>query len=217
MRSYRKTDMRILYLHGFASSPQSSKAQFFGLRFAEAKIPFTAPALDGGDFEHLSITSQLEIVQSNIAEKCILMGSSLGGYLAALYAVRHPEQVERLILLAPAFHFLERWQQRLSPVQIADWRRRGSIPIYHYGSKCEQPLGYQLIEDAQAYEAEPAITQPALILHGAHDEVVPASGSEAIAAGRPNVTLRLFPSGHELTDVMDGLWAETAAFLGLGT
>jgi pimeloyl-ACP methyl ester carboxylesterase len=35
-------------------------------------------------------------------EKMTLVGHSLGGYLSAVYALRYPERVERLILLSPA-------------------------------------------------------------------------------------------------------------------
>lgn len=35
-------------------------------------------------------------------EKCHLAGNSMGGYLAAHYAARHPEQIQSLWLLAPA-------------------------------------------------------------------------------------------------------------------
>jgi len=73
-------------------------------------------------------------------EPLILMGSSLGGYLAALYAERHPKAVDRLILLAPAFEFLQRWRARLSAREIEQWKREGSIPIYHYGCRVEQRL-----------------------------------------------------------------------------
>jgi pimeloyl-ACP methyl ester carboxylesterase len=204
---------RLVYLHGFASSPQSGKAQFFRKRFAEMGQDLHIPALDAGDFEHLTITGQLQVVDAAVSgQPTILFGSSLGGYLAALYAARHAN-IQKLILLAPAFQFPNRWRQRYSAEELWDWRRNGSASVYHYGFQKEMPLGYQLMEDSQNYENEPEFTQPALVLHGTGDTVVPAGISTAFAARHPNVTLRLFDSGHELTDVLEDLWEETARFL----
>ena len=208
--------MRILYLHGFASSPQSSKAQFFARKFAERGVAIDIPALDGGDFEHLTITNQLKIVERSLgAGPVAMMGSSLGGYLTAIYAEKHPEQVSRVILLAPAFRFLEGWRSRFSEQQLAAWKQGGAMPFYHYGDKTQRQLSYQLIEDAQTYPPEPAFAQPGLILHGTKDDVVPFSGSEEFAARRQNVQLRSFVSGHELTDVLEPMWREVAAFMKL--
>jgi pimeloyl-ACP methyl ester carboxylesterase len=74
-------------------------------------------------------------------------------------------------------------------------------------------LGFQIVDDALQYEDEPAFRQPALVLHGRGDDVVPASFSKAFAEGHPNVNLRLVDSGHALTDVLEELWTATAAFL----
>ena len=141
------------------------------------------------------------------------MGSSLGGYLAALYAARHPN-IERLVLLAPAFQFPTRWRRRYSSAEIDDWKKTGARPFYHYAYKENRPLGYQFVEDSLQYEDQPDFRQPALVLHGVQDEVVPPEVSEEFAARHPNVTLRLVESGHELTNQLDLLWAETAMFLG---
>jgi pimeloyl-ACP methyl ester carboxylesterase len=207
---------RLVYLHGFASSPQSGKAQFFHKRLAEKGLDLHIPALDAGDFEHLTITGQLQVVDTAVSgQPTILFGSSMGGYLAALYAARHAN-IQKLILLAPAFQFPDRWRQRYSPEELETWRRNGSASVYHYGFQKEMPLGYQLMEDSRNYEGEPAFTQPALVLHGTGDTVVPAGISTAFAARHPNVTLRLFDSGHELNDVLEDLWEETARFLKLG-
>ncbi|MEO8049999.1 MAG: YqiA/YcfP family alpha/beta fold hydrolase [Acidobacteriota bacterium] len=214
--------MRVVYLHGFASSPQSTKARFFGDHFAEAGVAFDAPQLDEGQFHNLTITGQMLVVGKAVAtqaekltpgEPLVLMGSSLGGYLAALYAARHPRYVDRLVLLAPAFRFLERWRVRLSPTEIEQWKRDGSILMYHYGSKTAQRLGYQFLEDAAGYEAVPDFHQRALILHGTNDTVVPCQVSYDFALEHVHARLALFESGHELTDVLEGLWREASAFL----
>ena len=207
---------RIVYLHGFASSPQSSKARFFAQKFRAAGVPFDAPRLDEGDFSKLTIGGQLAVVERAVARgPVILMGSSLGGYLAALYAAQHPEQVEKLVLLAPAFYFPSRWKARFSAEELADWKQRGTRTFFHYGDNAERELGYHLIEEAAAYEDEPAFSQPVLIIHGRNDDVVPAAASEHFAQGRPNAKLLLVDSGHELTDVTDRLWTSTAAFLAM--
>ena len=44
-------------------------------------------------------------------------------------------------------------------------------------------LGYGLLEDAQGYEDFPGFRQPALILHGAKDTVVPPGLSEHVCRG----------------------------------
>ncbi len=151
---------RILYLHGFASGPASSKAQFFKQRLEAAGARVDVPALDGGDFEHLTLTGQLAIIEQVAAgEPVSLMGSSMGGYLAALYAASHPE-VQRLVLLAPAFSFARRWER------AEEWRREGSVEFFHYGEKRARRVSYQLLEDAARYPDYPDFRQPALIFHG---------------------------------------------------
>jgi len=209
--------MRVVYLHGFASSPQSSKAQFFGQKFRQAGIPFEAPELDQGNFEELTISGQLTVIAKAVGEttvsETVLMGSSLGGYLAALFAAAHPSAVERLILMAPAFNFLARWKTRLNPQELELWKTQGWAPIYHYGTKNERRLGHQFLEDGSKYPPVPDFQQPALLLHGTEDQVVPAEESRNYVRAHPQARLALFDSGHELTGVMDGMWQEVAAFL----
>jgi uncharacterized protein len=206
--------MRVVYLHGFASSPQSSKSQFFCGRFGELGIPCEIPQLDRGKFEDLTLSNQLAVVDQAVrGEPVVLMGSSLGGYLAALYAGRH-KNVERMVLLAPAFQFSSRWRNRYSAEEFDEWRRTGTREFYHYKFQANRPLGYQFVEDSVQYDDEPDFAQPALILHGSRDEMVPVEVSEKFAASHANVRLKIVESGHALTDVLETLWTETAAFLG---
>src|SRR5262249_10994895 len=148
----RGQEVRVIYLHGFASGPTSSKAQFFSKKFAAAGCDVSVPTLDGGDFRNLTVTSQLAILDREAADRnVVLMGSSLGGYLAALYAARHPDSVERVVLMAPAFCFARRWSSDGFP-ELAEWKRKGVAEIFHYGEKRQREISYQLIEDGLKYE-----------------------------------------------------------------
>jgi pimeloyl-ACP methyl ester carboxylesterase len=207
--------LRVLYLHGFASSPASRKARFFAEKLASLGFAVEIPDLAEGDFKGLTITKQLALVERlGQRERVIVIGSSLGGYLAALYAARHPE-VDRLILLAPAFRFHGLWSQEFGPDRLRLWREKGSIPVFHYGAGNNQLIGYQLMEDASRFEPDPQFSQPCLIFHGAQDPVVPMAQSVEFVATRPNVRLIGLDSGHELTDVLDKIWDESEKFLTL--
>ena len=204
---------RILYLHGFASGPSSSKAQYFRERLEARGASVEIPDLAEGDFENLSITRQLAVIERAAAGESVnLMGSSMGGYLAALYAARHPE-VGRLVLFAPAFCFVRRWPEQLGPL-ADEWRRTGAMEVFHYGDNRPRKIGYQLIEDGARYEDYPDFRQPALIFHGAHDDTVPARFSEEFAAGHPNVRLEILDSDHQLLNMLDPMLAKVSAFLG---
>jgi len=205
---------RFIYLHGFASGPNSKKARIFHDRFAEKGIPLEIPDLTRNDFFHLTITSQLNVLAKLAAgNEVSLIGSSLGGYLAAIYAAQHPGEVRRVVLLAPAFGFARRWVETLAPQTVLDWQSSGRLTVPDYASGGTAEISWQLIEDGRLYDEEPDVRQPALIFHGTNDTVVPPEASRHFSASRPNVTLHLMRSGHELLDVVDDIWKLTEPHL----
>jgi uncharacterized protein len=209
--------LRFVYLHGFASSPESRKAHFFVAQLQRLGFTVNVPDLAEGDFERLTISAQLRVIERVSGLKpTILIGSSLGGYLAALYAARHPE-VDRLVLLAPAFDFHRLWTAQLGPEQLANWRETGAIRVFHYAAGRELPLGYEFLEDASHFEPFPDFCQPALIFHGNHDPVVPVIYSSKFVEAHANARLVRLESGHELTDVLDAIWPRSQSFLVDGT
>lgn len=205
-------NFRLLYLHGFASGPASKKAQFFRRRFADRGLDLDVPDL-AADLENLTISGQLEVVAQALQERpAVLIGSSLGGYLAALYAARHKE-VRGVVLLAPAFDFARRWEEWLGKEKMEAWRNDGFLRVYHYGQQREARVGFRLLEDAGRYEGYPSLSQPALVVHGLRDEVLPVEASRRFARGRPGVVLHTVDSDHELLDVLEFLWDETWALV----
>jgi pimeloyl-ACP methyl ester carboxylesterase len=199
--------VRFVYIHGFASSPQSRKAVAFQSALAALGIQLDVPAMDQGDFEHLTISGQLNLLEQTIPETPVcLIGSSMGGFIAALYAAAHPE-VSRLVLLAPAFAFAPRWRQKIGTPPPA------AFEVFHYADKALRRVHYGLIEDALTFPATPDFTQPSLIFHGIHDDVVPVENSRAFAASHPNARFVELDSDHELLNVLDLIVGEAVPFL----
>jgi|SRR5579863_2225821 len=199
--------MRFVYIHGFASSPQSRKAMAFQSALAARGVLLDIPAMDQGDFAHLTISAQLSLLERTIHEMpACLIGSSMGGFLAALYAAAHPE-ASRLVLLAPAFGFAPRWRKKIGVPSPADFE------VFHYGDKVLRRVNYGLIEDALTFPPTPDFAQPALIFHGINDDVVPVDNSRAFAASHPNARLVELDSDHELLNVLDRIAGEAVPFL----
>jgi pimeloyl-ACP methyl ester carboxylesterase len=205
--------MRFVYLHGFASGPQSRKAQAFRNTLGHSGIEVDVPDLAEGDFEHLTISRQLLVVEKLISgEPARLIGSSMGGYLATLYAAAHPE-IDRLVLLAPAFGFTARWEQLMGPEKLLAWKQTGQTEVFHYGDNALRPLRYDLYQDALKYPAEPDFDQPALIFHGLNDTVVPIGLSRQFASSHPNTQLTELDSDHELLNVLRYITDTAVPFL----
>jgi pimeloyl-ACP methyl ester carboxylesterase len=204
---------RVLYLHGFASSPYSRKGVFLAARLRESGFTVEIPALDAGDFRNLTVTKQLSLIHHSAASGPLaVVGSSLGGYLAALLAAREPN-VRRVVLLAPAFDFHRLWVDELGPARLAEWEQSDALQVFHYGEGRQVPLSYSLMKDAATYEAFPRFEQPGLIFHGENDTVVPISLSEHYVQAHPNCRLVRLQSGHELTDVLEDIWPVAESFL----
>lgn len=213
---YDASMARVLYLHGFASSPASRKAQLFRKRFAKAGVDLEIPCLEDGSFRNLTIGGQLRVIERTLGgEPAHLIGSSMGGYLAALYAARHPE-VLRLVLMAPAFGFARRWAAALGERGLEEWREAGTLDVYHYAAGGPTPLGWGLMEDALRYEDEPQVEQPALVWHGLQDDVVPVEASRSFVSHNKPARLVEVDSNHELTDVAERIAEDAVRFLAQG-
>ncbi|MEH2139355.1 YqiA/YcfP family alpha/beta fold hydrolase [Nostoc sp.] len=207
--------MQYIYLHGFASSPNSTKARDIGDRFAKIQTKFKIPDLNAGDFSQLTITRQIAQVAAKFSHNSTpvtLIGSSLGG-LTAAHLGQEYLQVERLVLLAPAFGFLSHWLPKLGDEEVQRWQQEKYIMVYHYGEERSIPLSYDFVKDATQYQ-ENFLQRPipTLILHGKKDEVIPIEASHDFARSRPWVELVELDSDHALSNVMEEIWQAIRLF-----
>jgi len=207
--------MNYYYLHGFSSSPHSAKAKYFRDRFHTVNQPLELLDFNQNDFSHLTLTRQIEQVVGTLpstSEPVTLIGSSFGG-LTAVWAAEQCPQVERIILLAPAFGFPENWMHRLTRHQQKQWKDDGYFSVYHSGYGRELPLHFNFISDAKNYKLEDVQRNlPTLIIHGEQDEVIPCQSSRDYSQTRPWVQLITLASDHSLGNVISQIWQSIQQF-----
>jgi hypothetical protein len=216
--------MVVLYLHGFASSPESSKAMFFAERFAAAGVTFLCPDLNQPAFPTLTVSRMLQQVEKTISllppGEVVLMGSSLGGFVAVEAAARqagearHP--ITRLILLAPAVELeWDSWSE-VGPGGIERWRETGGVEVFHYAEDRIHRLEFGFYEDAERYH--PALRRlplPLLIFQGRHDTSVSPHIVQRFAQQQSTATLHMLDDGHQLKNSLEFMWTEIVKFLDL--
>lgn len=197
----------IAYLHGFASSPSSTKGQRLARDLSARGLTLHRPDLAQPDFAHLTISASLEVLDQLDADhgggaRWCLVGSSLGGYLAARWAELNPTRVDRLVLLCPAFNMNEWWPRVVGSDGMARWRAHGrlALPDAH---GVLTPVHWRFIEDALTHPAFPEVPCPTLILHGRSDATIPVNSSVSYGESRPPVRVRTLDDDHAMTASLD--------------
>ena len=214
----------VLYLHGFASSPKSTKAAFLAARLGASGVALHTPDSNLPDFSTLTITRMVDQTLAAIAAlpaaPVALIGSSLGAFVAVQTALRlagsssHP--VDRLVLLAPALDFSGNRTRELGDRGLEEWKATGHLNVFHYGLGRLVPVHYGLYADACGYDClNAALSMPIQIFQGRRDTAVDPAAVERWARARPNVELHLLDDDHQLSASLDTIWAAASRFLGI--
>ena len=208
------------YLHGFASGPSSFKGTELAKRFADRGLNLHLPDLNIPCFAQLTCSGALASFDRFTDEhgptsaRWSLIGSSLGGYLAARWAELHPERVEHLVLLCPGFDLPSRWARLFSVETLQRWKEKGSIPVVDAAGRLVK-LHHDFFLDACEHPPYPEVPCPTLILHGSRDEMVPIESSREYAATRDRVELVELDDDHGLTDSIERIADRALRFFDL--
>jgi pimeloyl-ACP methyl ester carboxylesterase len=119
-------EQRLIFLHGLESSGQGYKARLLRGLFPAMLTPDFTGSID----ERMA---QLAPILGT-APGWTIVGSSFGGLMGALWACAHPQQVRRLVLLAPALSRPAFAEHPPAPVQV-------SGAVYHGQHDTVVPLG----------------------------------------------------------------------------
>jgi pimeloyl-ACP methyl ester carboxylesterase len=187
--AYRKLDGRapaVLWLGGFASDMAGTKAQAlarWAARTGNAFVRFDyfGHGASSGAFRDGTITrwrqDALAALDELTSGPAVVVGSSMGGWIACLLALARPERIGGLVLVAPAADFTEMLiRPRLSAVQQAELMKAGLLTLTSAYEARGLQISKTLIEDGARWsilQGPVGITAPVRTLHGERDEEVP--------------------------------------------
>ena len=182
-----------VFLPGFRSDMQGSKAAETAALCAELgtaclRLDYAGHGASAGRFEDGTIgewtADALLLIDRVTAGPLVLVGSSMGGWIALLAALARPGRVAALVGIAPAPDFTEAlmWEAML-PAERAALLRDGAIYVpSQYGDPT--PITRALIEDGRRHllMAGPVpLDCPVRLLHGQGDPDVPWETSLRLA------------------------------------
>jgi pimeloyl-ACP methyl ester carboxylesterase len=175
-----------VFLPGFRSDMNGIKAQALAGHCRTRKHPFLrfdyfGHGASSGDFRAGSIGRWLEdalaVIDGLTEGPQILIGSSMGGWIALLAALARPARVAALIGIAPAPDFTEDliWD-RLSEAQKRQFLESGELATPSAYEAGVIPITLRLVEEGRRHlllRGPIALGCPVRILHGMEDPDVP--------------------------------------------
>jgi predicted alpha/beta hydrolase family esterase len=124
---------RVLYFHGFASSPASAKITALRPLLEPHGIELETPDMNVPSFEKLDWNAVVEhgLAAAKRTKPKAIVGSSLGALIALSVAARGIDVP--LVLIAPAIGVAHRWKERLpdgDPIVVFNYARNADAPIH---------------------------------------------------------------------------------------
>jgi uncharacterized protein len=174
----------LIIFHGYTGSKLGAHRMFlkmsralenFGI--ASFRFDFLGSGESDGDFEDMTVSGELADANAMLdfvkndpridEDRVMVLGHSMGGLVASLLAGDRPEDVYKLILMAPAGTMYEMVKEMAAQVQAAGLTRfddAGNV------------VGMQFSEDLKTIDVFNRAEQykgDVLIIHGIKDETVP--------------------------------------------
>jgi pimeloyl-ACP methyl ester carboxylesterase len=211
----------LVFLHGTGTFTGFEMARDWAKRHTVI-IPYHAGFGDSGDADaidtiedhvlhYMDLFDRLGLTQFDLA------GFSLGGWLAAEFAIRQPQRVRKLVLVAPAGLVVASAPApglfEISPQELPAYLTHDPAAALRYFPKAPDPafdarLGREVTGFAKLIRGEPQgnpklarwlhrISMPTLILWGAEDRLRPTPQAQAWKATIPGAHVALVPAtGH---------------------
>lgn len=212
-------DVSILFLGGFRSSMTGNKAQFLKSyseknNYSFARFDYSGHGEDQINFRHCRLSHWLEeaetVFQKIQKRHNIIVGSSMGGWLATLLTEKYNCDVSGLITLAAAPEFPQRHILKiLPPLLRQELEVQGYTTLPDFDGVGSYEIEKEFFDEAQTLKTlgrTVEITCPVRLLHGTNDRDISHSFSEDLyeTLASTNKELHLIEgSDHRLSSESD--------------
>ncbi len=188
----KKSNLFIIFLHGFKSDLEGAKPKNF-VKFCRKNnlgfigIEYSGHGKSSGNFTsgNISIWSKevkLSIKKLIKEKNFIFIGSSMGAWISLNQFKYFKNQIKGFIGIAPAPEFLDKLMWNKFPKKIKnEITTKGIYNLSHGGY--EYPITHQLIKDGKKNKIlHRRFKQkiPIVMIHGKKDEVVPTTFSKKV-------------------------------------
>ncbi|MCC8417677.1 MAG: alpha/beta hydrolase [Rickettsia endosymbiont of Bryobia graminum] len=215
-KSTKKNTPLVVFLHGLMSNMNGKKSHFIHEYCKKQDYNYITfdnfgHGKSSGHFIDQTIGSWLtglELVLNELVNnQCILVGSSMGGWLALLAAMKFPDKIKAIVGIASAPDFTEEliWN-KLPDTQKKQMEQFTYLPIK--GNKCQDVylISHQLIIEARKHlllnNGKINLTIPIHLIHGMLDCDVPYSIANRLLEklSSDSVVMKLIKDGdHRLS------------------
>lgn len=205
------SDLTVLYIHGFTSSPWERRAEFIKKCCLKENLNFFRFELIGhgsdkddfcnGNF-NLWTEQILDIIDNKITGPILLVAHCIGAGTALIAVTKRPKRFAGIITTALGINVSDLIAQKM---RLADWRkmyREGYVKTEDKEFVFTKEFILTGLENHLSPKKLSGITCPFFLLHGTEDNRMPRTNSLNTAAylGSKTIIIGLVSTGHHFRD-----------------
>lgn len=175
----------VIFFHGFTGHKLEGHRLFLQISrsledmgFACFRFDFLGSGESDGDFKDMTVTGELEEAETIFEyvkshpkidkNRILLLGMSMGGLVASLLAGKRPEEIAKLILMAPAGTMGEKAERMKQAVPFIEEEN-----AYDHGGNLVGQGFYEDVSSIEVWGAAAKYDGKVLLIHGTNDQSVP--------------------------------------------